>query len=208
MKSKDFLLKLSPTWHATITDIALRSHLTMSQVMRNALQRDLNLPDDFVQTTYRARAIPKKSTVHRLTPSKASRASLSVDLPRWMDIVVKAVAKQQNQSISTLVCMLIRKDLKCMPSEEVPTPFTETMVKRIPLSEASGKYHLRASIPSDWMPVLKEYAENNGQKVGVVVSNILIKRLGMLKESVIRQHEVEIAQANSYQLQRNQHETT
>lgn len=197
-KSKDFLIKLCPTWHAIIADIAVKTQLNMSQVMRNALQRDLNLPPDFVQTTYRARAIPKKSTVHRLTPSKASRVTLAVDLPRWMDLVLKAVAKHEGKSVSSLVCMLIRKELKCMPSEEVPSPFIESMVKRIPLSVAPSKYHLRASIPQDWMPAIKEYAEYNGQKVGEVVGNLLIKRLGMLKNTAIKQHEAEQTQLQGH----------
>lgn len=193
MKKKDFLLKLTPEWHALIAEKASTQQITMTQVICTALQDSLNLPPSIQQPQYRARPTTKKYN----TPKKeslASRVPLAVDLPRWMDIVMKAAAKQRNWSISSLVCVVLYKKIKGFPTEPPISKFTETMVKRIPLSEAPSKYYLRASIPADWMPVIKEYATSNGQKVSHVVRDALLESLGKLKETAIKQHEKEIAQ--------------
>ncbi len=192
MNSRDFLLKICPVWHDTIASIAEKQRLTMSQVIRNSLQRDLNLPENLMQQTYRGRAVVKK--VKKLKPeSDTTRVTLASDLPRYMDLVLKYSAKQRNWSVSSLVCMVLYKKIPNLPTRPVISPFNEGMVKRIPLDQAPRIYYMRASIPKEWMPVIQERAKFNGQKVGIFVRDALLEALGSLKATVIAAHEQALA---------------
>lgn len=193
MKKKEFLLKLTPEWHALIAEKAHTQQITMTQVICTALQEALKLPLGIQQPQYRARPTTKNPQF-RKKASTATRVGLASDLPRWMDIVLKAAAKHRNWSVSSLVCTILYSKIKGFPTEPPISPFTEGMVKRIPLSNAPSKYYLRASIPADWMPVIKEYADFNGQKVSHIVRDALLEALGSLKNTAIKQHEAEQAQ--------------
>lgn len=192
MSSKDFLLRLCPVWHETITSLAEKQGLTLSQVIRNSIQRDLNLPEDLVESTYRSR--PTFDKPKKLKPeTNTTRVTLASDLPRYMDLVLKYAAKQKNWSVSSLVCMVLYKKIPNLPSRPAISPFNEGMVKRIPLEQAPSIYYMRASIPADWMPVIQEHAEFNGQKVSHIVKDALIESLGNLKSLVIDAHNKAIA---------------
>lgn len=190
MKNKDFLLKMPPQWHEMIANISRTSGLPMSDVMRNALRENLNLPEIALNPTYRGSAIVKNSKKSRLTTT-ATRVTLSIDLPRYMDVVLKSTAKHQNWSISSLVCMILYKSIKGLPSKPDISKYSDTMMRHTPLEDAPETYHLRASVPADWADTLKEYAGLSNQKLGQALGVLLESKLGMLKDSALATYEQE-----------------
>lgn len=193
MKSTHLNVLLPPEWHSRVSEIAEKNQLTTSQLIRNLIQKEYNLTMDFVEATYRSR--PTFDKPKKLKPeTNTTRVTLASDLPRYMDLVLKYAAKQKNWSVSALVCMVLYKKIPNLPSRPVISPFNEGMVKRIPLEQAPSIYYMRASIPADWMPVIQEHAEFNGQKVSHIVKDALVESLGNLKSLVIDAHNKAIAE--------------
>ena len=185
MNSTALKLKICPIWYDHLASMAVKNKTTISQIVRESLQKQLSLPVDTMQHTYRNTTSATLTKARR--PKRAiTRVTISCDLPRWMDAVIKYAAKQKGWSISTLVCVILHSKYKDsatpLPSKPPVTAFNEGMVKRIPLEDAPDKYHLRASVPKDWEPILIESALDQDIRLSELLRDAVMESLQGLKE--------------------------